>query len=185
MFTSWPLALSSGRKPEGKAIVAKRKSRSKRGADVGAAERLARWLDNSEFAIGLRLAVMMNLIVRPYAVYREKYGLPIMDWRTMMCIAAAPGATAQDIADFGGFEKMTISVSLKRLIAQGLVARQPDPVDGRRMLLRLTPRGWAVYRAMAAEVRGMESKLLGRLDARARARLGDMLDRLIVALRAG
>jgi DNA-binding MarR family transcriptional regulator len=164
-------------------LIAAMKTAAKPTKNGAGAARLAQWLGNSDLAIGLRLAVMMNLIVRPYGAYKAKYGLPLMDWRVMMCIAAAPGATAQDIADFGGFDKMTISVSLKRLIARGRVARRPDPADGRRMLLQLTSAGRAIYRELGADVRKMEAKLMTRLSADDRSELSAVLDRLIVALR--
>ncbi len=164
-------------------LIAKRTAATRTKAGAGSA-RLAKWLGNSDLALGLRLAVMMNLIVRPYGAYKVKYRLPLMDWRVMMCIAAAPGATAQDIADFGGFDKMTISVSLKRLIARGRVARRPDAADGRRLLLQLTPAGQAIYRELGVDVRNMEAKLLARLSAADRSELSNMLDRLIGALRA-
>jgi DNA-binding MarR family transcriptional regulator len=145
--------------------------------------RLTAWLDNSDISFGLRLAIMMNLIVRRYRQYKSKHKLPLMDWRVMMCIAAAPSATAQEIADFGGFDKMTISAALKRLKTQGRIARRADPSDRRRLLLELTPKGWALYGAMAAEIQLKDERLMAHLTAKEQLELRRFIDHFISALR--
>jgi DNA-binding MarR family transcriptional regulator len=174
-------------------IISPRKTKSKAAtsgdpsndltADGQGAALLARWLDNSDLSLGLRLAIMMNLIVRPYRKYKALYKMPLMDWRVMMCIAAAPGATAQEIASFGGFDKMTISAALKRLIAQGRVARESDPADRRRLQLELTSKGRTIYRSLSAEVHLMEEELLARFTPQEQIELRAMIDRLLSVLR--
>jgi DNA-binding MarR family transcriptional regulator len=131
----------------------------------------------------LRLAIMMNLIVRPYHKYKVRHQMPLMDWRVMMCIAAAPGATAQEIANFGGFDKMTTSAALKRLIARGRVARRADPEDRRRLQLELTAEGRALYRSLGADVRKMEEKLMAKFSAGEQVEFRRVIDRLVSALR--
>ncbi len=147
------------------------------------AARLSQWLDNSDIALGLRLAIITNMIVRPYRRYKAQYKMPLMDWRVMMCIAAAPGATAQEIADFGGFDKMTVSAALKRLISQGRVVRTSDPKDRRRLQIELTPKGSAVYRRLSAEVHLMEQKLVAKFSPQEKIEFRAMIDRLLTALR--
>lgn len=45
------------------------------------------------------------------------------------------------VTEYLGITKGTASQTLKRLRDRGLVASRPDPDDGRRMHLRLTPKG--------------------------------------------
>ena len=52
-----------------------------------------------------------------------------------------PGLSAGDLARILHVHPSTLTGVLKRLIAQGLLARRNDPRDRRRTLLRLTPRG--------------------------------------------
>ena len=69
-----------------------------------------------------------------------------------------------------------------KLEAAGLVARRPDPSDGRAALLSLTPDGEAVVRSRHAERVTALARLTDRLDDRDRAVLADaqeVLSRLV------
>jgi MarR family transcriptional regulator, organic hydroperoxide resistance regulator len=52
-----------------------------------------------------------------------------------------PGITAGDLARTLHVHPSTLTGVLRRLEARGLVAREPDPSDGRRALLRLSSKG--------------------------------------------
>lgn len=55
-----------------------------------------------------------------------------------------PGLTAGELARSLHDHPSTLTAMLKRLVAQNLVTREGDPVDQRRIRLRLTPAGVAV-----------------------------------------
>jgi len=71
---------------------------------------------------------------------------------------------------------------LDRLAEAGLVARRPDPGDRRGTLVRLTPRGRDAIDAALESHLAAEEALLGPLDADERARLDELLRRLLAAL---
>lgn len=48
---------------------------------------------------------------------------------------------ATDLASYFGVGKATMSRQLRALEDLGLIAREPDPADGRAFLMRLTPEG--------------------------------------------
>ncbi|MFI0900044.1 MarR family winged helix-turn-helix transcriptional regulator [Streptomyces sp. NPDC020983] len=52
---------------------------------------------------------------------------------------------ATDLASYFGVGKATMSRQLRALEDLGLVAREPDPADGRAYLMRLTPEGRARF----------------------------------------
>ncbi len=52
---------------------------------------------------------------------------------------------ATDLASYFGVGKATMSRQLRALEALGLVAREPDPADGRAYLMSLTPEGRARF----------------------------------------
>ncbi|MDX6355902.1 MAG: hypothetical protein QOF98_2805, partial [Streptomyces sp.] len=52
---------------------------------------------------------------------------------------------ATDLAAYFGVGKATVSRQLRALEDLGLVAREPDPVDGRAYLMRLTSEGRARF----------------------------------------
>ncbi|MDG4864635.1 MarR family transcriptional regulator, partial [Streptomyces sp. T-3] len=55
---------------------------------------------------------------------------------------------ATELAGYIGVGKATMSRQLRALEELGLVARTPDPMDGRAALLRLTEEGRARYRVV-------------------------------------
>ena len=71
---------------------------------------------------------------------------------------------------------------LKRLEARGLVARHPDPADGRGVLVRLTDAGRERIDAALPDMAGAERELVRSLPARERASLARGLSRLVRSL---
>lgn len=92
-----------------------------------------------------------------------------------------PDLSAADLAPLLHLDPGTVSVSLSRLRARGLVARERDPRDRRRGPLRLTKRGAARVRAGAFTVEGAAAKVLARTPPRERARLARVLETLALA----
>lgn len=85
---------------------------------------------------------------------------------------------ATELASYFGVGKATMSRQLRALEALGLVAREPDPADGRAFLIRLTPEG----RARFSHVReARRAAYLGQLAAWERGDVAE-LARLLHAL---
>ena len=59
-------------------------------------------------------------------------------------VGQTPGVSAGEVAEVLHLHPSTLTGILKRLQRRGLVARRPDPRDGRRALLVLTARGRTV-----------------------------------------
>lgn len=82
--------------------------------------------------------------------------------------AARLGPTRQNLlAERMGVEAMTVSSSLDRLEAQGLIERHGDPVDRRAKLVRLTGAGEALLdemRPLAAGLRADAAKGIAPAD---------------------
>jgi len=92
-----------------------------------------------------------------------------------------PDLSAADLAPLLHLDPGTVSVSLSRLRARGLVARERDPRDRRRGPLRLTKRGAERVRAGAFTVEGAVATVLARTTPRERARLARVLETLALA----
>jgi DNA-binding MarR family transcriptional regulator len=71
---------------------------------------------------------------------------------------------------------------LDRLAKAGLVERRPDPGDRRGTLVRLTPRGREAIDAALESHLTAEERLLASLDAADRARLDELLRKLLAGL---
>lgn len=74
-----------------------------------------------------------------------------------------PAISAGEVADILHLHPSTLTGVLKRLEDRGLLERRPDPMDGRRALLRLTGRGRKVDRHHDGTVEAAVRRALRRL----------------------
>lgn len=65
-----------------------------------------------------------------------------------------------DLARVAQVEAQTMSRTVDRLEREGLVTREPDPVDRRRHIVAVTPRGRSAFEA----VRGLEDEVFPTVD---------------------
>ena len=73
----------------------------------------------------------------------------------------------------------TITNRLDRLESDGLLARHPDPSDGRGTLVRITNKGIAVVDAALVDLLNREKELLQSLNGDERAELARFLSRML------
>jgi DNA-binding MarR family transcriptional regulator len=116
--------------------------------------------------------------------YRKRFGLKIAEWRVMAVLGDAGeglgsmtqrGLTAATLMD-----KVAVNRAVKVLEDRGLIARVPNPVDGRSHLLALTWEGRAIHAEVMPLARATERELLEGLAADEEA----LLRRLLASLRA-
>ena len=114
-----------------------------------------------------QLLVLANLTARPF---HERFGrrlrLSLSEWRVLLVVADRPGISAQDLADFIGLDKMSVSRAVRGLEARGRLERQGSDSDRRRFHLYLTAKGWQVYDEVASSGVGRERAIFGALPAR-------------------
>ncbi|MGH7910169.1 MAG: MarR family winged helix-turn-helix transcriptional regulator [Candidatus Dormibacteraceae bacterium] len=75
----------------------------------------------------------------------------------------------------------TMTNRIDRLTERGLVARRPDPEDGRGVLVRLTPRGRERADGAMTGLLERERELLAELDPDAQTALARLLRRLLLS----
>jgi DNA-binding MarR family transcriptional regulator len=71
---------------------------------------------------------------------------------------------------------------INRLASRGLVKRQPDPLDGRRVAVALTAPGKKLVDDTFADFVERESDVLAHMTAEERSVLGDLLRRLSASI---
>src|SRR5690242_16249344 len=133
-------------------------------------------IDQSLF---FRMVLVINLTARPFARhYSRKYHLSLTDWRVMVTLASASGASANDIARLSGLDKMNVSRSLASMVRHGYVNRKSAVEDRRRSVLALTARGQRVFLAIAPKGGAREAALFKGFQPAERATFRRLLDRL-------
>jgi DNA-binding MarR family transcriptional regulator len=129
-----------------------------------------------------RLSILSNRVSRAIAKrYARTFDLTIPEWRIIAVLGRRPGLTAKEIAEATEMDKVAVSRAVARLTAAKRVAARPDRDDARRQLLALTPQGESVHARIAPIALASERRLLSTLDARERAQLDVLLDRLLGA----
>lgn len=126
-----------------------------------------------------RLLVLSNtLALAASRHYPRQFGVRLPEWRVIDALHAGEGVSANQISRWLLTDKAWVSRSVERLIAGGYVRRSPDPGHGRRVLLRLTPKGERTYRAVAKAAQQRHRNLLEALPRGERAVLLRMLTTL-------
>ena len=114
----------------------------------------------------------------------DHFGVSGAQLFALQALSRAPGVSLNELAEKTRTHQSTVSVVVKRLVAQGLVRRSKSGVDARRIELAVTKRGMALLdRAPhAAQERLMAG--IDKLPASERRVLASALSRLVAAMAA-
>jgi DNA-binding MarR family transcriptional regulator len=135
-----------------------------------------------EHFLPYRLSILSNRVSRAIAArYAEAFDLSIPEWRVIAVLGRQPGLTAKEICEATEMDKVAVSRAVARLVGAKRVAAEADSADARRQILTLTSSGASVHAKIAPVALACERKLLAALDARERATLDGLLDRLLSA----
>ncbi|MFC8130970.1 MarR family winged helix-turn-helix transcriptional regulator [Streptomyces sp. NPDC057302] len=96
----------------------------------------------------------------------------------LVCLDDSGPQRATDLAAFIGVGKATMSRQLRALEELGLVAREPDPADGRAWLVRLTEEGGRRFREVRTGRREQYVRKLSGWDRAEVAELARLLHQL-------
>jgi DNA-binding MarR family transcriptional regulator len=141
-------------------------------------EKNARQLRLDQF-LPYRLSFTSNAVSEQIATaYRSLFGLSIPEWRLIAVLAEEKGTTQQRLCARTGMDKVTVSRAAVALARRSLVARVPNPGDGRSRLLSLTSAGEALHAQIVPKAMEMERGIFACLDANERAHLMDYLQRI-------
>ena len=129
-----------------------------------------------------RLSILSNRVSRAIAArYADTFGLTIPEWRVIAVLGRRPGLTAKEVAEATEMDKVAVSRAVAKLVGSKRVAARADRDDARRQILSLTAQGESVHARIAPIALASEQRLLAALDARERAQLDALVDRLLDA----
>lgn len=116
--------------------------------------------------------------------YRKRFALKIPEWRVMAVLGDAEGfggqMTQRGLTAATVMDKVAVNRAVKVLEERGLIARVPNPDDGRSYLLALSAEGRAIHAEVMPLARATEAELLAGLAPGEEA----ALRRLLAGLRA-
>jgi DNA-binding MarR family transcriptional regulator len=118
-------------------------------------------------------------------MYRTRYQLSQPAWRALAVIARYEPLSAKELAGRTSSDPFKVARALDALTTQGLIERDADPSDRRKARLRLTKKGWSIYREIERLSQRLERYLRESLlpdDVRRLEKTMDVLDARVAEL---
>jgi DNA-binding MarR family transcriptional regulator len=126
-----------------------------------------------------RLSITSNLVSDVIAgAYRTLFNLKIPEWRLIAVIAEEEGVTQLAIGRATRMDKVTVSRATIALLRRKLIARKPNPKDGRSHLLYLTAAGRNLYAQVAPKALELEARIFNGFNTADLDSFRDMLRRI-------
>jgi DNA-binding MarR family transcriptional regulator len=125
--------------------------------------------------LGKVLGFMRTLLAVDHAVQtcskrmEVRLGVTTKQRLLLRVVGRYPGISAGDAASIMELDPSTITAILFRLERDKMIARQVDPMDRRRALLKLTPKGKTFDALRTGTVEAAVKKALARVSERDRA----------------
>lgn len=127
---------------------------------------------SAEYPLGPTLEFLQKLWKLNHALesvsshMASQIGITAQQRLVIRCLGRYPGLTAGGLASVLHLDPGTISATLRRLVAKGLVQRRQDPRDKRRAELGLTAKGRTFDQATSGTVENAVERLLKATKAR-------------------
>lgn len=115
---------------------------------------------------------------------RTAESLSVPQFRVLAFLGRNPDSSLSKVASFVGVADATASAMVERLVRRGIVLREGDPRERRRVMLGLTKEGSAVLDRARARTRTRVAKCLATLTRSELSALAEGLDLLHRALNA-
>lgn len=117
-----------------------------------------------------RLLLLARMIDRQASrQLQQEFDITLAEWRVLAFTCAAGPATASTVGHSGGIDRAEISRAVVRLEAKGLVTRQPDPSNRRKLIISPTVAGQSLFVQIRDDRRAFFRGLLADVGADERA----------------
>jgi DNA-binding MarR family transcriptional regulator len=139
-------------------------------------------LDLDQYVPGLLLWLSNKVSSSASAIYHEKFGIGVTEWRVLAYFKIYPWSTASRACELMGLDKGAVSRSIGTLVEGEYL--EPRPQGLRKIEYRVTARGTKLHDAVYRIAMAREEALLSGLSARDRAQLVRMLTHMLSNLDA-
>jgi DNA-binding MarR family transcriptional regulator len=108
----------------------------------------------------------------------EQAGCPGFQYGVLALLREGPALTQGRVADVLGIDPSQLVGELDKLETNELIERRRDPLDRRRHMVAITPKGEKELVKLRRAVRRIEDEYLAPLDAKSREQLHELLLRI-------
>ena len=108
-----------------------------------------------------------------------------LQFAVLTALEAEPELNQRELGERVALDKSTIGDLVARLMRRGYVRRRPDPRDGRRRILLITPAGREVLFATRPSIVNIGQQILEPLESDERNELIRLLAKIVFSDRAG
>lgn len=115
-----------------------------------------------------------HLLVDAFA----EHGVRGYHFRLLAALEQHGPSSQADLGRTAGIDRSDVVATLDELVEWGLARRAPDPDDGRRNIVTLTPRGGRTLERLDLVLDRVQDEVLAPLSARERATLVELLEKL-------
>lgn len=117
-------------------------------------------LDIAHYAPFLLNAVSNAWGRKTSTIYRNQFGLGLVEWRVIAMLNIEPGITASRVCDVIRLDKAAVSRSLKHLLQKGLLSFEQPSNDPRKRLWRLSETGLKTHDELLSVALSCENELV-------------------------
>ena len=118
---------------------------------------LERWLPHQFSFIANRVSAKLA------RMYGERFNLSVTGWRIIAVLGQHEPLSAKQLANRTGMDQVNITRAVTQLASQGMVSRRIDRIDRRRIVLRLSKKGRAVFDMVLPLAESLEAAILQEL----------------------
>ncbi|MCR8493765.1 MarR family winged helix-turn-helix transcriptional regulator [Brucella cytisi] len=116
-----------------------------------------------------------------YGLIQQQLGLLRPEFVVLWSLYLSAELTLTEVVRSSGFPKNTLSRAVNKLDTLGMISRELDPIDQRRVALKLTEKGRLAVEAVEAKMMDHERMMLESLSPAERLNLSEILTKLVVA----
>ena len=133
---------------------------------------------NTRRSLPIALLRAREAVMSHFRPMLAKYDVTEQQWRVIRVLAEAGTLDASDVAEKAFILAPSLTRMIKSLEERGFITRHKDTDDGRRVLLKLAPAGFAILNTVTPDTRAIYENLEARYGRERVEHLLDLLDDL-------
>ncbi|MCM3563361.1 MarR family winged helix-turn-helix transcriptional regulator [Hydrogenophaga intermedia] len=134
-------------------------------------------LDLDRYVPGLLLWLSNKVSSSASALYHDRFGISVTEWRVLAYFKIYPWSTASKACELMGLDKAAVSRSVAQLVANGFLESRPQGL--RKIEYRVTAEGNRLHNAVYRFAMAREQALLKGISDAERVLLIDLLQRML------